>query len=272
MYEYVPAKLAANPPILVLVHYCGGNASGVMGEAQGGGIVAAADKYGFLMVVPQTSRNCWDIATTPAITHNGGGDTGAIVDMVNYAITRHSANANRVYVTGTSSGAMMAEGLAAVYPEVFKASSEFAGVPAGCWSVSNMTDGQWSGPCAGGTVTHTADEWGMIARNMDPGYTGPRPRIQLWHGDADTTIKPANQTEAIKQWTNVLGVPTAPNSTMTVAISGKNYKRNSGKTSAARPSSTPGRRSVVPTARTPISTRRTPSRFLHSTKWATWIR
>lgn len=225
MYEYVPTKLAPNPPILVLVHYCGGNASGVFGEAQGGGIVAAADKYGFLMVVPQTSRNCWDVATKAALTHGGGGDTGAIVDMVNYAITKHSANANRVYVTGTSSGAMMAEGLAAVYPEVFKGSSEFAGVPAGCWSVGNETDGQWSGACAGGTVIHTAEEWGTMARNMYPGYTGFRPRIQLWHGDADTTIKPANQTEAIKQWTNVLGVSTAPTSTMTVQISGKSYKR-----------------------------------------------
>jgi acetylxylan esterase len=224
MYEYVPAKLAPNPPILVLVHYCGGNAAGVMGEAQGGGIVAAADKYGFLMVVPQSTRNCWDVATKGALTHGGGGDTGAIVDMVTYAITKHSANANRVYVTGTSSGAMMAEGLAAVYPEVFKGSSEFAGVPAGCWSVGNETDGQWSGACAGGSVTHTAEEWGTMARNMDPGYTGFRPRIQLWHGDADTTIKPANQTEAIKQWTNVLGLSTAPTSTMTVQISGKSFK------------------------------------------------
>jgi acetylxylan esterase len=224
MYEYVPANLAPNAPVLVLVHYCGGNAGGVFGEAQGGGIVAAADKYGFLMVVPQTSRNCWDVATAASLTHGGGGDTGAIVDQVKYAITKHNANANRVYVTGTSSGAMMAEGLAAVYPEVFKGSSEFAGVPAGCWSVSDP-DGQWSGPCAGGTVTHTADEWGTMARNMYPGYTGPRPRIQLWHGDADTTIKPANQTEAIKQWTNVLGLSTAPTSTMTVQISGKSYKR-----------------------------------------------
>src|SRR5262245_57647990 len=45
MYEYVPANLAANSPLLVLVHYCSGNAAGVFGEAQGGGIIAAADKY-----------------------------------------------------------------------------------------------------------------------------------------------------------------------------------------------------------------------------------
>ena len=117
----------------------------------------------------------------------------------------------------------MTEGLLAVYPDVFKGGSEFAGVPAGCWAVGNMTDGQWSGSCAGGQVTHTAAEWGTMVKNMYPGYTGFRPRIQLWHGDADTIIRPANQTEAIKQWTNVLGLPTTPTSTMMVAISNHQY-------------------------------------------------
>ena len=222
MYEYVPANLAPNPPILVLVHYCGGNAAGVMGEAQGGGIVAAADKYGFLMVVPQTSQNCWDIATKPSLTHDGGGDTGAIVDMVKYSISKHSANAERVYVTGTSSGAMMTEGLLAVYPDVFKGGSEFAGVPAGCWAVNDPA-GQWSGPCAGGQVTHTAAEWGTMVRDMYPGHTGFRPRVQLWHGQADSIISFTNQTEAIKEWTDVLGVPATPTSSTTVSISNHDY-------------------------------------------------
>src|ERR1035438_6722141 len=46
MYVYVPDNLAPNPPILVLLHYWGGGASGVFVEAQAGGIVAAADQYG----------------------------------------------------------------------------------------------------------------------------------------------------------------------------------------------------------------------------------
>src|SRR5690349_18575094 len=54
MYVYVPDKVAPNPPILVLLHYWGGGASGVFAEAQAGGIVSAADQYGFIMVVPQT--------------------------------------------------------------------------------------------------------------------------------------------------------------------------------------------------------------------------
>ena len=53
MYIYVPDKLATNPPILVVSHFCGGGASAVFGQAQGGGIVSAADTYGFIMIFPQ---------------------------------------------------------------------------------------------------------------------------------------------------------------------------------------------------------------------------
>jgi poly(hydroxyalkanoate) depolymerase family esterase len=212
MYEYVPSKLAAKPPILVVSHYCSGTASGVFQEAQGGGLVSAADQYGFLMVFPQTSNNCWDVGTTKSLTHDGGGDTQAIVEMVQYEIAKRGADANRVYAAGTSSGAMMTEALLAVYPDVFKAGAEFSGVPAGCWSV-NDPNGQWSTPCATGQVMNTPQQWGDMVRAMYPAYSGYRPRIQLWHGTADMTINYNNQLEAIKEWTNVLGLTSNPSST-----------------------------------------------------------
>jgi poly(hydroxyalkanoate) depolymerase family esterase len=217
MYIYVPDQRATRPPILVLSHYCGGTASNVFGQAQTGGIIRAADQYGFIVIVPQTSNNCWDVGSTKALTHDGGGDTHAVAQMVKYAITTYQANADRVYATGDSSGAMMTEALLAVYPEVFKGGSEFAGVPAGCWAVGNP-DGSWSSQCAGGQVTHTAQEWGNLARAMNPGYSGHRPRVQLFHGDADSTINYRNHTEAIKQWTNVLGLSTDPTTTETVTL------------------------------------------------------
>jgi len=233
MYEYVPATLQPGAPIIVIVHFCAGGAQNIFAQATSGGIVKLADEKGILLVIPQTAQNCWDVATTPSLTHNGGGDTGAIVHQVEYAITAHGANKDRVYVMGTSSGGMVTQALLAVYPEVFKAGSEFAGVPAGCWSVNNMVDGQWSGPCAGGQVTFTAQEWGDKVRAMDPTYTASfRPRIQLWHGDADTTISPVNQTEAIKQWTNVFGFTKTdaaglPLATMTTTevVNGHSFKR-----------------------------------------------
>jgi poly(hydroxyalkanoate) depolymerase family esterase len=222
MYIYVPDKLAADPPILVLIHYCGGSAGGVFGEAYGGGLVSAADKYGFIMVVPQAvnpdgTGRCWDVGSSNSLTRYAGGDSEAIVRMVNYTITNYSANSNRVYVTGTSSGAMMTEALVALYPEVFKGGAEFSGVPAGSWAIDDPSGG-WGGPAAGGQVVEPPQEWGNIVRAMSPGYGARRPRLQLWHGTGDTTISYTNQLEAIKQWTDVLGLSTNPTYTTTLTL------------------------------------------------------
>ncbi|XXY18136.1 PHB depolymerase family esterase [Sorangium sp. So ce216] len=213
MHVYVPDHVAPNPPILTLVHYCGGTAGAVFGQAQGGGIVDAADEYGFIMVVPSSGR-CWDVVSNKTRTREGGGDSHAIRQMVKYALDTYGGNADRVYATGDSSGGMMTELLLALYPEVFKAGAAFAGMPAGCRAADESgNNGGYSGACAGGSVTHTPQEWGDIARTLAPGYAGHRPRLQLFHGDADTIIRYPNHTEAIKQWTDVLGVSASPTST-----------------------------------------------------------
>ncbi len=222
MFEYVPAKVAPNPPIVVAVHFCSGNAAGEFGTVSG--IVSAADTLGFVMIFPQTSNNCWDVGSTKSLTHDGGGDTQAIAEMIQYAITKHGADPNRVYITGSSSGGMMTEAMLAVYPELFKAGAEFSGVAAGCWSSGYDSSNQWSSNCANGSVSMTAAQWGTLARGMDPGYTGYRARLQLWHGNMDTTINYNNLGEGIKQWTNVLGLSTNPTS-MDTPMSG--YARES---------------------------------------------
>ena len=135
--------------------------------------------------------------------------------MVKYAITTYNANPNRVYATGDSSGGMMTQALLGVYPDVFKGGSSFAGVPAGCWSAGWSAASNWGGTCAGGNDIMTAQQWGDLVRGMYPGYTGHRPRVQLFHGDADPTINYKNFGEAIKEWTNVLGLATTPTSTTT---------------------------------------------------------
>jgi MYXO-CTERM domain-containing protein len=113
---------------------------------------------------------------------------------------------------GGSSGAMMTQALMAVYPDVFRAGSARAGVPAGCWADGYATSNQWSNNCAGGNTTKTAQQWGDLVRSMYPGYTGHRPRVQTMQGEADTTISYKNTAESIKEWTNVLGLSTAPTS------------------------------------------------------------
>ena len=214
MYIYVPDRLAAKPPIMVSSHSCGSSASGQMGNIPN--IKAAADAQGFILILPDNpGQNCWDVGSPQSLTHDGGGDTQAVALMVKYALEKYNGDAGRVYAMGGSSGAMMTQALMAVYPDLFRAGSARAGVPAGCWADGYSSSNQWSNNCAGGTTTKTAQQWGDLVRSMYPGYTGHRPRVQTMQGEADETISYKNTAESIKEWTNVLGLSTAPTSTDT---------------------------------------------------------
>jgi endo-1,4-beta-xylanase len=130
--------------------------------------------------------------------------------MVDYAKQHYNVDPARVFVTGFSSGAMMTNVLAAEYPDVFAAGSAFMGVPAGCFAT---TDGSsWNSQCSGGQLIKTAQQWGDQARQMSGGRSGPYPRMQLWHGTADDTLRYPNFGEEIKQWTNLRGVSQTPSS------------------------------------------------------------
>jgi poly(hydroxyalkanoate) depolymerase family esterase len=204
MYVYVPKKVATKPALLVLVHYCSGSASGVF---NGGGhdYVTAAERYGYVIVLPEATRsgNCFDVSSPAALKRNGGSDSTGIMAMVGYARSRYGI-AGRTVVSGISSGAMMTNVLAAEYPEVFSAASAFSGVPAGCFGTTNGS--LWNSQCSGGNLIRTAQQWGDLARSMNPGYTGAYPRMQVWHGTTDTTLAYPNFGEEIKQWTNLHGL------------------------------------------------------------------
>lgn len=213
MFLGLPDTLPEKPPILVNIHSCGNNAGGQWSYDGFAPIRAAMDSVGFIMILPQQSRNCWNVGAPESLTHDGGGDTGAIVQMVKYALEKYNGDPTRVYVMGGSGGGMCTQALLAVYPEIFKAGHERAGVPAGCWAEGYNDGMQWSDACAGGSVNKTAQEWGDYVRAINPNFTGPRPRIQLNHGNADETINFNNFGEAIEQWTNVLGLDLTPTST-----------------------------------------------------------
>lgn len=218
MYIYVPDTVKPNPAILVGIHWCTGTAQAFY---DGTGYKTFADTYGFIVIYPSaiTTDKCWDVASTATLTHNGGGDSLAIRNMVAYTISTYSADASRVYVTGHSSGGMMTNVMLGAYPDVFKAGAAFAGVPFGCFASDTSS---WSTACATGQITKTPEEWGTLVRNAYPGYTGARPTMQLWHGTEDDVLYFHNFEEEIKQWTNVLGVSQTPTSTE------ENYMGNSG--------------------------------------------
>jgi len=213
MHVYAPDRLATpRPPILLAIHYCTGTGPAFFNGTE---FRTLADQYGFIVIYPSATRSgqCFDVSSSAALRRNGGSDPVGLMSMVTFVIQSYNADSARVYVTGASSGAMMTNVMIGNYPDVFKAGAAFMGVPHSCFAT---TDGSmWNTQCANGQRIMTAQQWGDLARAANPGYSGARPRMQLFHGTTDTTLQYPNFGEEIKQWTNVLGVSQTPSSTDT---------------------------------------------------------
>lgn len=73
--------------------------------------------------------------------------------MIQYTIKTYSADANKVFVTGSSSGCMMTNVMMATYPDVVKAGSCYSGVAAGCLAGSpGASPGTADPRCANGQI------------------------------------------------------------------------------------------------------------------------
>ncbi|MEJ2612696.1 MAG: RICIN domain-containing protein [Candidatus Thiodiazotropha sp.] len=203
MKIYVPDNVVANPPVLLALHQCGGTGPFFFYDSQSN---KSADQYGFIVIVPSTMDSdgnfgrCWDNGSPESLTRYGRADSEAVIRMVNYTLDTYHANPNRVYALGGSSGAMMVETMLGVYPEVFKAGVGFAGVTCGA--------NGW-----GDDRNLIPQQWGDIIRAITPGYSGPYPRIQLWHGTADPIVSYKNLGNSAKQYSNLLGLNETPTST-----------------------------------------------------------
>lgn len=102
--------------------------------------------------------------------------------------------------------------MAATYPELFAAGIAYSGVPAGCFYTGTVNG--WNSTCSQGQSIASQQAWAQTALNMYPGYSGSRPRMQIYHGSADTTLYPQNWNETIKQWTGVFGYSLTPQQTL----------------------------------------------------------
>jgi acetylxylan esterase len=218
MYVYVPSNLKKPAPIVVAIHHCQGSATGYSSETK---YQPLANSKGFIIIYPNSKSGggCFDVASTATLKHDGGGDSQTIANMVKYAIDKYGGDSEKVFVTGSSSGAMMTQVMAGAYPDVFKAASAYSGVPDGCFFVQGATATQdppgWNNNCANGQTTKTAQQWGDATRSYYEGYNGTRTRMLIWHGTADNTLRYPNYQESLKQWSNVLGLSNSKTATNT---------------------------------------------------------
>ncbi|OLT17432.1 esterase [Actinomadura sp. CNU-125] len=209
MFEYVPAGLPSGAPLVVALHGCTQSADAYHTHS---GWAELADRMGFAVVYPQTTtannvQRCFQWFE-PSEYGRGRGEAASIVQMVSDARGRLGSDGGRVFVTGLSAGGGMAANLLAAYPDVFAGGSIASGLPAGCAASLLQATG-----CQMNDQGLTPEQWGDKVRGAYPGYAGPWPRVAIWQGTADYTVRPVNADELRDQWTNVLGVPRTPSST-----------------------------------------------------------
>ena len=105
-FIYVPKKLASSPGVIVAIHYCTGTAQAYY---TGSPYAKLADQHGFIVIYPESpyQGTCWDVSSKATLTHGGGGNSNSIANMVTYTLNKYKGDSSKVFVTGSSSGAMM---------------------------------------------------------------------------------------------------------------------------------------------------------------------
>ena len=203
MWEHRPATLKPDAPLVIALHGCGQTAAGY---DAGTGWSVLADRLGFAVVYPeQVSANnahtCFNWFE-PGDVARGTGEVASLAAMVEHALRTGSLDRSRVFVTGLSAGAAMGNALLACRPDLFAAGALIAGLPFGvAGNVREAMDAMFR-PHA-----ETGGALGARVRNAVPaGYAGPWPRVSVWHGSADHTVRPGNAGEVVKQWKDVHGL------------------------------------------------------------------
>ncbi|UVF20905.1 PHB depolymerase family esterase [Microvirga terrae] len=211
MLTYVPDYTPASPALVVVLHGCTQTAAGY---DHGSGWSALADRYGFILLYAEQQdannpKRCFNWFQAGDIERDRG-EALSIRQMVEHAVRQHGVDRGRIFVTGLSAGGAMTSTMLAAYPDVFAGGAIIAGLPYRCaTSVPEAFECMFQGQ------TRSATEWGDLVRGASS-HRGPWPKVSVWHGSADATVKPMNAGEIIKQWTNVHGVPPAPGRSDTV--------------------------------------------------------
>lgn len=224
MFKHVPAGLPANAPLVVALHGCAQSAASYDAET---GWQMLAGRWQFALLLPQqqsanNSSSCFNWFEL-GDTARGQGEALSIRQMVDRMIADHGSAPSRVYVTGLSAGGAMAATMLATYPDVFAGGAIVAGLPYRCATTQSAAFG-----CMNPGTNLTPVQWGDKVRAAFA-WSGNRPLVSIWHGDADTTVRPMNLTESMEQWTNVHAVDQTADVSDTVAgYPHKVYKDASG--------------------------------------------
>jgi poly(hydroxyalkanoate) depolymerase family esterase len=228
MYEYVPDNLPTGRPLVVVLHGCTQSASSMVNA----GWNKLADEHQFTVIYPQQQSannpvTCFNWAGEYGDTANlerGKGENQSIISMIDATIAAHGSDTKRVYIVGFSAGAAFVPVMLSTWPERFAAGAVMSGLPYRCATTVNEAYS-----CQSPGVSKSATAWGDLVRAAAT-FTGERPRLQIWHGSTDSTVKTMNEAELVKQWTDVYGIDATPDAMDTFGPATRaQYKNASGK-------------------------------------------
>jgi poly(hydroxyalkanoate) depolymerase family esterase len=188
----IGSRASAVVPVRSYLVHSGGSAALVVAmhgctqtpaDMEGGtGWDQLADKAGFTVVYPEQSTGidgnaarCWNSGQAAAVAR-GDGELEAVAEITRTVAAQYAVPANRIYMVGISSGALMANVMAATYPDLYAA---FASVEGCSYMCSDPT----------GDVAYT--RMGPYARVMP---------VFVVQGTADYLTNPAMGELTVAQW------------------------------------------------------------------------
>lgn len=200
-YVYIPASLAPNAALVVVLHGCTQSASGY---DAGAGWSEMAERHGFALLFPEQQRQnnpnlCFNWFS-PADNQRNVGEALSVRQMIAAVTAAQQIDPARIFVTGLSAGGAMTSVMLATYPEVFAGGAIIAGLPFGCAStVPEAFDRMRGHGMPGGAALS-----GLVRSAST--HRGPWPTISIWHGTADATVSYNNAQAIVDQWRDLHGV------------------------------------------------------------------
>ena len=201
MFCALPRGLKAGAPLVVALHGCGQSAAGY---DAGAGWSQLSERLGFAVLAPEQKAvnnptTCFNWFHPEDATRDRG-EAASIAVMIQQMLARHRLDPKRVFITGLSAGGAMTAAMLANYPELFAGGAIVAGLPYG--SAVNIRDALDTMRSAALKTPHA---WGDAVRGASD-FTGPWPRVSIWHGDLDTTVNVNNAQASAAQWADVHGL------------------------------------------------------------------
>jgi poly(hydroxyalkanoate) depolymerase family esterase len=176
---YVPARIAATRPLLIMLHGC---TQAPDDFARGTGMNALADEHGYVVAYPaQSPRNnatrCWNWFRS-GDQQRGRGEPALLAALATHIADAHQLDKRSVFVAGLSAGGAMAAVLASTYPDVFAAAGVHSGLPHGA---------------AHDVASALAAMKRVVPPRAGAVHATPMPvPLIVFHGDRDTTVDAAN--------------------------------------------------------------------------------